>query len=363
MKWDPAWGEERISNMVAGRPDWCISRQRVWGVPIAMFQCESCKEFVSDPAVHRLVVDLFAREGADAWYKYSAEQILPAGYKCAKCGGTKFRKEMDIVDVWFESGSSQAAVLGHEPGLPWPADLYLEGGDQHRGWFQSSLLCAVATKGAAPYRSAATAGWTLDPQGRAMSKSLGNTVDPVEIADKLGAEIVRLWVASVDFREDVMASDELMQRVADSYRKIRNTFRYILGNLADFDPATRRGALRRDASARSVHPAARRRSDEGCSRALRRFRLPPAVSAAERFLHRRSERDLLRCAEGPAVYLGAEVAGAALGADRAVAAGRGAGSAAGSGDELYRRRNLEIICLRPDAPRVFISSSSLLPRT
>ena len=145
---------------------------------------------------------------------------------------------MDIVDVWFESGNSQAAVLGHEPGLPWPADLYIEGGDQHRGWFQSSLLCAVATRGSAPYRSCATVGWTLDPQGRALSKSLGNVVDPVDIADKMGAEIVRLWVASVDFREDVMASDELMQRVADSYRKIRNTFRYILGNLDGFDPAT-----------------------------------------------------------------------------------------------------------------------------
>ncbi len=156
--------------------------------------------------------------------------------KCAKCGGTKFRKEMDIIDVWFESGSSQAAVLGREPGLPWPADLYLEGGDQHRGWFHSSLLCAVGTRGGAPYRRVATVGWTLDPQGRAMSKSLGNTVDPVEIADKLGAEIVRLWVASVDFREDVMASDELMQRIAESYRKIRNTFRYILGNLDGFDP-------------------------------------------------------------------------------------------------------------------------------
>jgi isoleucyl-tRNA synthetase len=237
VKWDPSWGEERIANMVAGRPDWCISRQRVWGVPIAMFQCEECNEFIGDPAVHKLVVDLFAREGADAWYRYSPEQILPAGTKCAKCGSTKFRKEMDIVDVWFESGNSQAAVLGHEPGLPWPADMYIEGGDQHRGWFQSSLLCAVATKGLAPYRSCATVGWTLDPQGRAMSKSLGNTVDPVEIADKMGAEIVRLWVASVDFREDVMASDELMQRVADSYRKIRNTFRYILGSLEGFDPA------------------------------------------------------------------------------------------------------------------------------
>ena len=237
VKWDPAWGEERITNMVAGRPDWCVSRQRVWGVPIAMFQCEGCNEFVGDPAVHRSVVELFAREGADAWYKYSAEQMLPSGYACTKCGKAKFRKEMDIVDVWFESGSSHAAVLGREPGLPWPADLYLEGGDQHRGWFQSSLLCAVATKGAAPYRSAATVGWVLDPQGRAQSKSLGNVVDPVDIADKLGAEIVRLWVASVDFREDVMSSDELMQRIAESYRKIRNTFRYMLGNLHDFDPA------------------------------------------------------------------------------------------------------------------------------
>jgi isoleucyl-tRNA synthetase len=237
VKWDPSWGEERISNMVASRPDWCISRQRVWGVPIAMFQCEGCNEFLNNPELNRSIVKLFAREGADSWYRYSPEQLLPSETKCAKCGATKFRKEMDIVDVWFESGSSQAAVLGREPGLPWPADLYLEGGDQHRGWFQSSLLCAVATHGAAPYRTCATAGWTLDPQGRAMSKSLGNTVDPVGIADKLGAEIVRLWVASVDFREDVMASDELMQRIADSYRKIRNTFRYILGNLEGFDPA------------------------------------------------------------------------------------------------------------------------------
>lgn len=236
VKWDPAWGEERISNMIATRPDWCISRQRIWGVPIAVFQCEGCKEFLNDKATNRAVVELFAREGADAWYKRPAEEILPAGAKCAKCGGTTFRKEMDIIDVWFESGSSHVAVLGHEPGMPWPADLYLEGGDQYRGWFHSSLLCAVGAKGGTPYRSVATNGWTLDPQGRAMHKSLGNAVDPVEITDKLGAEIVRLWVASVDFREDVMASDELMKRVADGYRKVRNTFRYVLGNLHDFDP-------------------------------------------------------------------------------------------------------------------------------
>jgi len=236
VKWDPAWGEDRISNMIATRPDWCISRQRLWGVPIAVFQCEGCNTFLNEKSVNRAVVELFAREGADAWYKRAAEDILPTGTKCAKCGAAKFRKEMDIIDVWFESGSSQAAVLGYEPGLPWPADLYLEGGDQHRGWFHSSLLCAVGAKGGAPYRAVATSGWTLDPQGRAMHKSLGNAVDPVEITDKLGAEIVRLWVASVDFREDVIASDELMKRVADSYRKVRNTFRYILSNLDGFDP-------------------------------------------------------------------------------------------------------------------------------
>jgi isoleucyl-tRNA synthetase len=238
VEWDPAWGEERISNMIATRPDWCISRQRLWGVPIAVFQCEACKAFLNDKAVNRAVVELFAREGADAWYKHAAEEILPAGVKCAKCGSTKLRKEMDIIDVWFESGSSQAAVLGREPGLPWPADLYLEGGDQYRGWFHSSLLCALGAKDGSPYRGVATNGWTLDPQGRAMSKSLGNVVDPLDIIKELGAEIVRLWVASVDFREDVTASDDLMKRVAESYRKIRNTFRYILGNLDGFDPRT-----------------------------------------------------------------------------------------------------------------------------
>ncbi len=236
VKWDPAWGEERIANMIATRPDWCISRQRIWGVPIAVFQCEGCNEFLNDKATNAAVVDMFAREGADAWYKRPAEEILPAGMKCAKCVATKYRKEMDIIDVWFESGSSYAAVLGHEPGLPWPADLYLEGGDQYRGWFHSSLLCAVGANGGTPYRGVATNGWTLDPKGQAMSKSLGNVVDPLDIIKNLGAETVRLWVASVDFREDVTASDDLMKRVSEGYRKIRNTFRYILGNLDAFDP-------------------------------------------------------------------------------------------------------------------------------
>ncbi len=237
VKWDPEWGEERIANMVATRPDWCISRQRIWGVPIAVFLCAGCGKPLNDPAINRKVVELFAAKGADVWYTAEADGILPAGTKCPHCSGAAFKKETDIIDVWFESGSSHDAVLGHEPDLPWPADLYLEGGDQFRGWFMSSLLCGMGTHGKAPYRMVASPGWTLDEQGRAMSKSLGNVVDPVDIADRLGAEIVRLWVASVDFREDVTCSEQLMQRVADRYRDIRNKlFRYALGNLYDFNP-------------------------------------------------------------------------------------------------------------------------------
>jgi isoleucyl-tRNA synthetase len=237
VKWDPSWGEERIANMVSSRPDWCISRQRIWGVPIAVFLCQVCNQPLHDAEVNRRIVALFAAEGADTWYVREAAEILPAGTRCPSCGaGDSFKKEMDILDVWFESGASQAAVLGREKDLPWPADLYIEGGDQHRGWFQSSLLCAVGTRDAAPYRMAATCGWTLDEQGRAMSKSLGNGVDPVDTSEKLGAEIVRLWVASVEFREDVAASDELMQRVAKAYTKLRNTFRFLLSNLNGFEP-------------------------------------------------------------------------------------------------------------------------------
>ena len=235
VKWDPAWGEERISNMIATRPDWCISRQRVWGVPIAVFLCKNCGHWLNSPELNRKVVEFVRQNGANGWYTDAANALLK-GAKCGDCGGTEFTREMDILDVWLESGSSHAAVLGHEPRLPWPADLYLEGADQYRGWFHSSLLCAVGTRNEAPYHMVATSGWTLDPQGRAMSKSLGNTVDPVDIANRLGGEIVRLWVASVDFREDVRASEELIQRVAENYRKIRNTFRFILGNLNGFVP-------------------------------------------------------------------------------------------------------------------------------
>jgi isoleucyl-tRNA synthetase len=244
VHWDPAWGEERISNMIATRPDWCISRQRLWGVPIAVFLCNKCHTPLNIPAINRHIVSLFHQEGAEAWHKHEVGELLPAGTACSSCGNTQsdaalpaFRKEMDILDVWFDSGISWHAVLETDPELRWPADLYIEGADQHRGWFHSSLLCSVAINNGAPYKSVTTVGWTLDEQGRAFSKSLGNGVDPVSVADKLGAEIIRLWAASVNFREDVAASDSLMQRAAENYRKIRNTFKFLLGNLAGFDPA------------------------------------------------------------------------------------------------------------------------------
>jgi isoleucyl-tRNA synthetase len=239
VKWDPAWGEERLSNMIQTRPDWCISRQRVWGVPIAVFLCEACGKPLNDHAVNQKVVELFRRSGADAWFTSESDTIFPAGTKCPHCSGTKFEKETDIFDVWLESGASYLALIDDEPSYPWPSDLYLEGGDQYRGWFQSSLLCAMGTYGTPPYRGVVTPGWTLDEKGQAMSKSRGNDVDPVDIAGRLGGEIVRLWTASVDFREDVVGSETLMQRVAENYRAIRNNlFKNALGNLYDFDPQT-----------------------------------------------------------------------------------------------------------------------------
>ncbi|HXL23401.1 MAG TPA: isoleucine--tRNA ligase [Candidatus Dormibacteraeota bacterium] len=232
VKWIPAWGEDRMHEMIKERPDWCVSRQRFWGVPIIVFYCDACGKRLEDFSALRNVVKWFAKEGADAWYKHEAEELLPAGIKCS-CGAAKWRKENDILDVWFDSGSSHLAVLqGHE----WPADVYLEGPDQYRGWFHSSLLIGIGTKQHPPYKGIVTHGWTLDEQGRPMSKSLGNSIEPKEICEKWGADMLRLWVASVEYQADVKMSDRVMTQLSEAYRKIRNTFRFALSNLYDFDP-------------------------------------------------------------------------------------------------------------------------------
>ena len=231
--------------MIATRPDWCISRQRLWGVPIPAFYCKGCGEILLRADLARHVAGLFEAETADAWYAREAGELLPAGFACPKCGGTAFDKETDILDVWFDSGSSHAAVLGHRDDLPWPADVYLEGSDQHRGWFHSSLLIGVATRGRAPYRQVITHGFTVDGEGRKISKSLGNDVDTQKLINTYGAEVLRLWTIMVDYREDMRISDDMIKRVAEAYRKVRNTIRYLVSNLNDFDPA--RDAVAEDA--------------------------------------------------------------------------------------------------------------------
>lgn len=235
VKWYPAWGEERISSMIRDRADWCISRQRTWGVPLPIFYCNDCKmPYVTDESIKK-IQDIFAKEGSNAWYAKSEEELLPEGAKCEKCGCTHFTKEKDIMDVWFDSGSTHQSVLV-ERGLPYPADMYLEGNDQYRGWFQSSLLTSVATNGIAPYKQVLTHGFVTDGQGRKMSKSLGNGVAPSDVANKFGADILRLWALSSDYTGDVSLSDDILKQSAEVYRKIRNTARYILGNTSDYNP-------------------------------------------------------------------------------------------------------------------------------
>jgi isoleucyl-tRNA synthetase len=235
VKWKPQWGEDRITSMVSTRPDWCISRQRFWGVPLIVFTCDACGKRFDDYAALRNVVRWFEREGADAWFTRTPEELLPPGTKC-KCGAAKWRKESDILDVWFDSGSSHFAVLGNDTAGQWPADCYLEGPDQYRGWFQSSLLVAMGVRDAAPYRQVVTHGWTLDEHGTPMSKSLGNAIYPAEICEKWGADLLRVWVASQDYTADTSLSVAMMTQLSESYRKIRNTLRFALSNLNDFDP-------------------------------------------------------------------------------------------------------------------------------
>lgn len=238
VQWIPAWGRERIYNMIKDRGDWCVSRQRAWGVPIPIFHCEDCGDYIINDETIAHLQEIYRKEGSQCWFRYEAAELLPAGYKCPKCGGSRFRKETDTMDVWFDSGSSHFSVLENKdrwPELSWPADLYLEGSDQHRGWFNSSLCEAVAIRGRAPYRAVLTHGFLVDEQGRKQSKSLGNTISPLDIIKQYGADVLRLWVSSTDYRSDIANSMNIFKQTGEAYRKLRNTMRYLLGNLYDFD--------------------------------------------------------------------------------------------------------------------------------
>jgi isoleucyl-tRNA synthetase len=236
VKWIPHWGRERIYGMIENRPDWCVSRQRAWGVPIALFSCRKCEKVLVDQSIIDHVCGLFEQHGADVWFEKTADELLPDNTSCPGCGSREFTKETDILDVWFDSGVSHAAVLEQRDNLKWPADMYLEGSDQHRGWFHSSLLTAVGTRGKAPYKSVLTHGFTVDAEGRKMSKSVGNTIAPGEVIRTHGAELLRLWVSATDYRDDIRISDNILKQLSDAYRRIRNTSRFILGNLYDFNP-------------------------------------------------------------------------------------------------------------------------------
>ena len=235
VKWIPSWGKDRIFNMIENRPDWCISRQRSWGVPITVAYCKECGELIAEKELFENVFKIFSKEGADAWFKKDIKEFLPEGYKCPKCGSINFEKEKDILDVWFDSGSSFAAVCEDNPLLKFPADMYLEGSDQHRGWFHSSLLISIGNRNIPPYKEVLTHGFVVDGKGKKMSKSAGNVISPDEVINKYGAEILRLWVAAQDYRDDIRISKEILKRVTESYRRIRNTIRYLLGCLNDFD--------------------------------------------------------------------------------------------------------------------------------
>lgn len=236
VEWIPHWGRERIYGMIENRPDWCVSRQRAWGVPITVVTCNACGAVLMNEVLAASIHELFSAHGADVWFEKSVDQLLPEGTVCGQCGANDFHKETDILDVWFDSGVSHAAVLEQRANLQWPADLYLEGSDQHRGWFHSSLLTAVGTRKAAPYKAVLTHGFVVDAEGKKMSKSIGNVIAPEKVIKQYGAEILRLWVSASDYRDDIRISDKILKQLTDAYRRIRNTSRFLLGNLNDFDP-------------------------------------------------------------------------------------------------------------------------------
>jgi isoleucyl-tRNA synthetase len=315
VTWIPAWGRDRLGSMIANRPDWCISRQRAWGVPIPAIDCTTCGEALLTPELVERAASVFDEHGADAWYERPAGEFIPDGLRCPACGGSSFERERDILDVWFDSGSSHEAVLPFREELTWPADLYFEGSDQHRGWFQSSLLVGLGTRGRPPFRTVVTHGFIVAEDGRKMSKSLGNSIEPQDIIKDSGAEIIRLWVAMVDYREEVRLGRQILARVVEAYRKIRNTLRYLVSNLYDFDPAIRRAAARPAAGGGPIRSGPLRGHRAHGAGRVRGIRLPHDLPGRQPAHDGGPERVLCRRFEGQALHVRRRVCGAPLGAD------------------------------------------------
>jgi isoleucyl-tRNA synthetase len=311
VQWIPEWGRERMTGMFTTRPDWCISRQRAWGVPIPALACTQCGTSVLTPEIVEQAARVFEQHNADAWYEMPLETFVPAGLACT-CGSTSFERERDILDVWFDSGSSHEAVLAKRPELRWPADLYLEGTDQYRGWFQSSLLVGVGTRGKAPYKAVLTHGFVVDEHGRKMSKSLGNVVSPQQVMKDSGAEVLRLWVSMVDYRDEVRLGKEVLARTIEAYRKIRNTFRYLLSNLYDFDPATDRIARERMLAVDRYALSDVREASGRRAAGVRRVRLSVDLPLDQCVRHRGPERVLPGRVEGSPLHVRRRIARAAF---------------------------------------------------
>ena len=318
VTWIPEWGQDRIRNMVLSRPDWCVSRQRVWGVPIPAFDCTSCAEAVITKEMVEQAARVFEQHGADAWYSRPAEEFIPEGLTCPNCKGTSFEREMNILDVWFDSGSSHEAVLSGRPELNWPADLYLEGSDQHRGWFQCSLLVGLGTRGRAPFREVVTHGFVIDLEGRKMSKSVGNSIEPQNVIKESGADILRLWVSMSDYSGEIRISKEILARVVEAYRKIRNTFRYLLANLFDFDPASDALPVAKLQPVDRLMLARFGRLADDVLAPLRGVRLPGDLPRDQRIRDRGLELVLSRRLEGPSLHLPRRFDRPPVGTDRAV---------------------------------------------